>query len=219
MKNLRFVVVMLLLPCLAMAQDKQAAKPDFDKMDADTLKLMAEQYWRAANSCIENVEKLKAKVDKLVGEVAKAKTDAITRDEEIKTLKTELEKWKPISVNAKDSDGMPNITVTQLNTMGEKYVHGRVRMIIAFRSAQQTWIEELQMSGELYKNYVGFTGYDKRGELGQRFYANKKDCGELLAEIKVNTTILIEGYVVDLRHAPWYGVICDKIQKVASDPQ
>ena len=129
------------------------------------------------------------------------------------------------------ADGTDEITVTKLETMGEKYENKIVKMTdLGFIKADNESLDLLpgitisdnglisRVNTREMENWIGFMVSDSNGRLFQRVYAYKKDYGELIVGLKRGQKINVRGVVLGLSNAGWYGLICTKIEVVPLAP-
>jgi exonuclease VII large subunit len=182
---------------------------------------------KTINDLRSELDHRKKSSDQLADDSAKKQK---SMEAKIAELTSELAKLKGL-LTPSDAmagiDGTVEISATQLETLGEKYVGKAVKMIHCnFSGASNTFVDELPnvtiasngLQSVINRNelekWIGFSVNDSNGRLFMRAFASKKDMGEFLATMKNGTVVNISGVVVKLDQAGSYGIVCDKIEIV-----
>jgi hypothetical protein len=120
---------------------------------------------------------------------------------------------------------IPEITATQLDTLGERYANKRVKITFArFTRADNNWVDFLpgvtissnglqsMINVDEKRKWIGFVARDTKGEYFDRIFASKDTYGDLLAGLDSGSVISLRGTAVMLpRTGGDYGIICDKV--------
>lgn len=186
------------------------------------------------------IQILEKKIKELEATIKEAESriqtaDAATKDAQLKASKSAAElkglqgKLAALTPGNKvaDAKGIVDISTSQLETVGEKYVNKPARMLgTTFIQSTNVWVPELpnvtlESNGIVatinmreHDKWVGFFIKDARDELFQNCFASKEVYGEFLAATTKGTKLNLVGYVVPLNHAGWHGFVCVQIETV-----
>ena len=149
---------------------------------------------------------------------------------EQQTLQAKLDRLLPSDKVA--NGAVPEVTATQLNTLGEKYDGKTVKMVgVRFSGAANTWVDQLpgislgsnglitRVNVQEMQKWIGFSILDNDSKSFSFAFALKGDYGEFLAAMKDDQRINVQGVVVKLTQPGWYGLVCSKIEIAKQVPK
>jgi len=163
--------------------------------------------------------------------ILRAKTSALAK---LDQNKAEAEKRARAAKEQARRDAeeakIPEITIQQLQILGEKYAGKRVRITgISFGGAGNTFVDWLPgvvlsdnglqtvVNVDEMQKWVNFSVFDADLHTFSFAFVLKDKYGEKLAAMKEFHPISIHGYVIALRTAGDYGIVCDRIDDTGGD--
>jgi hypothetical protein len=88
---------------------------------------------------------------------------------------------------------------------------GELPGVTVIDNGLQAQVDDTLVNTDAFEKWIGFSATDSDGNAFDYFYADKDSYGRLVAGLKSGKHISIHGFVVLLRHAGLYGIICSKI--------
>jgi hypothetical protein len=125
------------------------------------------------------------------------------------------------------------VSAARLETMGETVFNQRVKLSnVRFRGADNQWVYKLPsvmihssdglrppiLNTMELERWIGFSIVDAHHNGFAKCFALKATYGEALIGYQRGQRLTIYGTVVKLDQPGWYGLVCDRIEEIKTDP-